>query len=72
MKRKDIISLVEELMRTDSENSTKQSSYILDEYEKANKKTKKALDNSFIALCGYSLESLISKPRKYFDFSGGW
>jgi hypothetical protein len=72
MKRKNILSLIEELMRNDSIDYAKQSSYILDEYKKANKETKKALDNSFIALCGYSLESLINKPRKYFDFGSGW
>ncbi len=67
--RKNILSLIEELMRNDDDvDYAKQSSYILAEYKNANKKTKKALDNSFIALCGYSLESLINKPRKYFNF----
>jgi hypothetical protein len=72
MKRKDIISFVSELMNSDGEDPKKQSQYILDEYNKADKKTREALDNTFIALCGYSLTSIISKPRSYFDFKGGW
>ena len=72
MNRKDVISLVSELMRTDSEDPKKQSSYIIWEYNKADKKTKEAIDNCFIALCGYSVKSLITKPRKYFNFRGGW
>ncbi len=72
MTRKNILGLVSELMNTDSENPEKQTEYLVYEYNKANKKTKEALDMAFIALCGYSLKSLMDEPRKYFQFGGGW
>jgi len=76
MIRKDVITLVLELINSDTEDSKKQSSYLVHEWSKAkaikNKKVLDILDMSFIALCGYSLTSLITKPRKYFNDDGAW
>ena len=70
MKRKDIITFTLELINSDTEPSIKQSEYIHEYYERANKQEKQLIDNIFMALCGYSLESIINKPRSYFDFRG--
>jgi hypothetical protein len=69
MKRKDVISFVRELMNVDDEDPKKQSGFILHEYKKADKKTKEAIDNVFIVLCGYSLESVMTEPYNYFSWS---
>lgn len=56
-----------ELMQSDAESTIKQSDFIHEFHQRANKKERELLNNTFIALCGYSLDSIITKPRKYFD-----
>ncbi len=55
----DILSEVQELMSSDFCNTEKQSLIIKNIYQEAEKQTQDVLDNVFIALCGYSLKTII-------------
>lgn len=57
---RDLIQRVEAAMQSDTESSTKQSAYLQSVYIDANDRTKKALDEAFTALCGYTLATLIA------------
>ena len=47
-------------MLEDDANTQKQSDIIKSTYENANDTQKALMDECFIALCGYSLESILS------------
>ena len=55
------INLIENLMRSDDECRVKQSKYLEKHYEESTGYAKQQIDLCFIALCGYSLETLILK-----------
>lgn len=51
-------------MSTDDEDRDKQSQYLEDEYNKASEESKKAIDMCFIALCGWSLKTMLERQEK--------
>ena len=55
-----LIDKIEKQMRTDDAPRARQSEYLKEEYARADKTTKKAIDMCFIALCGWSLETMIN------------
>lgn len=55
-----IIDRIENLMQTDDEDREKQSRRLVDEYSSAARSAQEVIDGCFIALCGYSLKTLIT------------
>lgn len=53
---------IEEAMRDDDESSDRKSSRLLDDYEKATKEERAAIDNMFTTLTGWRLATLIDPP----------
>ena len=55
-----------EAIQTDGDFNKRQQQIILDNYEQATPEEKERIDNIFIALTGWSLETLIEsvKPKK--------
>jgi hypothetical protein len=56
---KNIIEKVYEAMSTDSDGNGKQAEILENEYMEATEDQKKAIDRVFIAMCGWSLKTLI-------------
>ena len=54
-----LIDRVQEEMLADDEDREKQSDYLKEAYEDASENEKKAIDRCFIALCGWSLKTLL-------------
>jgi hypothetical protein len=54
-----LIDRIEQHMATDDEDREEQSRYLREAYEKADPAGRASLDDAFIALCGYSLLTLI-------------
>lgn len=64
MSDRTLIDRVHALLDTDDEDRVKQSQYLLSAYheaERAGPAAVAALDNAFIALCGYALTSLLKE-----------
>jgi hypothetical protein len=59
MDEQTLIDRVEQAMQTDDEDREKQSGYLADCYNEATTAGKRLIDECFIALCGWSLKSLI-------------
>jgi hypothetical protein len=60
----NLIARIFDEMLTDEEPRWKQSQYLRRTYEAANKPERAKLDRAFIALCGWSLDTLIAEnPR---------
>lgn len=57
-----LIDRIQRLMETDSESREKQSIHLHLAYDKADKKGKNAIDDAMIALCGWSMTSLLNDP----------
>ena len=55
----NLIEKVFEEMSTDADGNEKQAGIMEDEYMDATEDQKKAIDRVFIALCGWSLKTLI-------------
>jgi len=55
----NLIEKVFEEMSTDADGNEKQAAIVEDEYMDATKDQQKAIDRVFIALCGWSLRTLI-------------
>jgi hypothetical protein len=55
----NLIEKVFEAMSTDGDGNEKQAAIMEDEYMDATEDQKKAIDRVFIALCGWSLKTLI-------------
>lgn len=62
---KNIIEKVYEAMSTDSDGNEKQAQIMENEYMDATEDQKKAIDRVFIALCGWSLKTLLEGRRWY-------
>jgi len=58
-----IIEGIFTLMSNDSEDPQKQSDQLEALYEIATDTQKKAIDNAFICICGYSLDTIINNPE---------
>jgi hypothetical protein len=56
---KNIIEKVYEAMSTDTDGNSKQAGILENEYQTASVDQQKAIDRAFIALCGWSLKTLI-------------
>jgi hypothetical protein len=54
-----LIDRIQEEMLSDDEDREKQSFYLKEAYENASEEAKKAIDWCFIALCGWSLKTLL-------------
>lgn len=59
LKGENIIDCVEQLMLSDEEDIVEQSTLIREYYLDSTPKERKRIDMVFIALCGYSLETII-------------
>ena len=55
----NLIDFILEAMNTDDDNTEKQSAILARVYQSATPDQQKALDEAFIALCGWSLGSAI-------------
>jgi hypothetical protein len=55
----DLIEKIYEEMSTDSDGNDKQAEILQNEYTAATVDQQKAIDRVFIALCGWSLKTLI-------------
>ena len=55
----NLIEKVYKEMSTDADGNEKQAHIMEDEYMEASEDQKKAIDRVFIALCGWSLKTLI-------------
>ena len=55
------------LMSNDSEDPQKQSDQLEALYEISTDTQKKAIDNAFICICGYSLDTIINNPEDIQD-----
>ena len=55
----DLIEKIYEEMSTDSDGNDKQAEILQNEYTTATVDQQKAIDRVFIALCGWSLKTLI-------------
>jgi hypothetical protein len=55
----NLIEKVFEAMSTDGDGNDKQAQYMENEYMDATEDQKNAIDRVFIALCGWSLKTLI-------------
>tara|TARA_R100000988_G_C4007428_1_gene173862 strand:- start:7819 stop:7998 length:180 start_codon:yes stop_codon:yes gene_type:complete len=56
-----LIEKLEHEMLTDDERMDKKSARLKRTYETASDKEKKLIDDIFITICGYSLQTLINK-----------
>ncbi len=59
-----LIDKVELEMRADEEDRKEQSEHLKYAYTSSSEETKKAIDTCFIALCGWSLNTLLTKRYK--------
>ncbi len=57
-----IIEKVLLLMQNDDEDRERQSEILQQTYETASASEKKAIDNCFIALCGFALGTILENP----------
>ena len=57
------IATIFTLMSKDCEDPFKQSEQLEALYEIATTSQKKAIDNAFICICGYSLDTIINNPE---------
>ena len=55
------------LMQKDNEDPIKQSDQLEALYEISTDTQKKAIDNAFISICGYSLDTIINNPEDIQD-----
>jgi hypothetical protein len=60
MEEQTLIDKVEEAMSTDDVGRARQSGILLDTYDEATTQEKAKIDDCFIALCGWSLQTLIA------------
>ncbi len=61
------ITTIFTLMSKDNEDPFKQSEQLESLYEIATNTQKKAIDNAFICICGYSLDTIINSPENISD-----
>lgn len=61
MQLENIIKRVSDLMQTDDANTDKQSAIVIRKYKNASESERDLLDGVFIALCGYSLDTIIAE-----------
>jgi hypothetical protein len=59
MKTRTLIDIIEREMSTDDDDRDTQSNYLRLEYREASEEAKNAINMCFVALCGWSLETLI-------------
>lgn len=59
LKGENIIDCVEQLMLTDEVDIVEQSALVREYYEESTKEEQHRINLIFIALCGYSLETII-------------
>lgn len=57
---KDVISVIQEEMATDTEND---SAKLIDLYQKVSKEERALLDYMLVCLCGYTMSSIIEKAK---------
>lgn len=63
----NIIEGIFTLMSKDDEDPQKQSESLEALYEISTDTQKKAIDNAFICICGYSLDTIINSPENISD-----
>ena len=66
----NIIEGILTLMQNDGEDPQKQSESLEALYEISTDTQKKAIDNAFICICGYSLDTIINSPEDISDGDG--
>lgn len=59
----NIIETIFTLMGDDDKDSNKQSESLEALYEISTATQKKAIDNAFICICGYTLDTIINNPE---------
>lgn len=59
----NIIEGISTLMQNDDEDPIKQSDSLEALYEISTDTQKKAIDNAFICICGYTLDTIINSPE---------
>ena len=66
----NLIEKIYEEMSTDSDGNDKQAEILQNEYAEATVDQQKAIDRVFIALCGWSLKTLIEGHDSPFAYFG--
>jgi len=56
-----LIDIIEREMSTDDADRQKESDYLRDYYSESSEAEKKRIDLCFMALCGWSLETLLKR-----------
>jgi len=59
----NLIEWINHLMSIDDEDPQKQSDNLEALYKISTSSQKKAIDNAFICVCGYSLDTIINNPE---------
>jgi hypothetical protein len=59
-----LLDRVQEAMLTDDEDREKQSGYLADCYNEASEEEQQRIDACFIALCGWSLKTLMNRENE--------
>jgi hypothetical protein len=63
MEHDTLIDRIEHEMLTDDEDREKESAYLEAAYQDASDEAKQAIDNCFIALCGWELQTMIDRQK---------
>jgi hypothetical protein len=63
MEEKTLIDLVQDAMLSDDEDREEQSEYLARCYNEASVEAKNRIDTCFIALCGWSLDTLMKRQQ---------
>ncbi len=61
MEEETLIDHVQEAMLSDDEDRSKQSEILRRTYEEASQEAKEKIDECFICLCGWSLQTLLNR-----------
>ena len=56
-----LIDKIQDALLSDDDDREEQSEYLTEAYKAASQESKEAIDKCFIALCGWSLKSLIEQ-----------
>lgn len=62
--KKDINMIILEHIKTDDSYNTNSNDRIMSVYNNANDTQKELIDDIFISLCGYSLDTIIKQVRQ--------
>lgn len=65
-----VLDLIKDEMDSDTDSYQRESGYLLKGYKEADEAGRKAIDDALIAICGWSMETLIDRFVERFHESG--